>query len=170
MKLKTQNSKLKTFVPIIIFILLIDLLGCEAFVRKFTRKKKKEDMAAEELVLAPEEYKDTMTKEERYRQYFLFWKSWQDELIESLLQKKSNKKQVSCAQEAIKNLENLRQMLNTQMQKKLDVYINKMKTLKDSIAGDTYGANSSTFMEKADQIKMNILRDFSFKKIESSLI
>jgi hypothetical protein len=169
MRLKNQNSGLKTFSAIIILILIFDLVGCEAFVKKFTRKKKTEEKE-EELVLAPEEYKDTMTKEERYRQHFEFWKSWQTELYESLLQKKSNKKQVDCANEAIKNLFSMRQMLNLEKQKKLDIYINQMKNLKDSIESDTYGYNTSTYMQKADSIRMNILRDFSYKKIESSLL
>jgi len=160
----------RKFVAIIIFVLLVNFVGCEALARKFTRKKKTEDKVAEELVLAPEEYKDTRTKEEVYRQYFEFWKSWQSELYESLLQKKSNKKQVDCAQQAINNLMNMRQMLNPDKQKKLDVYINKMKQLRDSIAADIYGNNSTTYTEKADRIKMNVLRDFSYKKIESSLL
>ena len=160
----------KAFMIFVFSLLVIDLVGCDAFVRKFTRKKKKEDMALEELVLAPEEYKDTMTKEQRYRQYFLFWKSWQDELIESLLQKKSNKKQVDCANEAIKNLLSIQTLLNTEKQKKLEKYINQMQQLKDSISSDIYGNNISTYMEKADHIKMNILRDFSYKKVAASLL
>ena len=76
------------------YLLLATLIGCEAFVRKFTRKSK--NPVEEVMVLAPEEYKGPQqTKEELYRQYFLFWKSWQDELIESLLQNKSNKKKVN---------------------------------------------------------------------------
>lgn len=159
----------RAFASIIIFILAVNLIGCESFVKKFTRKKKIEG-PQEELVLAPEEYKDTRTAEEKYRQYFEFWKSWQTELYESLLQKKSNKKQVSCANEAIKNLYSLRQMLNQEKQKKLDIYINQMNSLKDSIALDTYGYNSFTYMQKVDSIRMNILRDFSYKKTEGSLL
>jgi len=152
----------------IVLILIIDLAGCEAFVRKFTRKNKREK--EEVLVLAPEEYKDTRTQEERYREFFTFWKSWQDELIDSLLQKKSNKKLKTCADQAIKNLLDMRKMLNPEKQKRLDIYIDRMNLLRDSIASDIYGNNSATYMEKADQIKMSILKEFSYKDIANFLI
>ena len=155
--------------PIIIFILILDLVGCETIAKKFTRKRKTEDKV-EELVLAPEEYKDTRPKIEIYRDYFDYWKSWQSELYESLLQKKSNKKQVDCADQAIKNLFSMRKMLNVDAQKKLDVYINRMKQLRDSIASDIYGNNSSTYMEKAEQLRMSIIKDFSCRKIQDYLI
>lgn len=68
--------------------LILNMIGCEAFVRKFTRKAKKEQR--EEMVLVPQEYqKPKLTKEQEYRHYFLYWQSWQDELIGSLRQRKS---------------------------------------------------------------------------------
>src|SRR3989338_7136675 len=113
---------------LVISFLIVNLLGCDAFVRKFTRKTKKENLPQKEMVLAPEEWSGPqMTSEQMYRQYFLFWKSWQDELIETLLQKKSQKKQIDCSLEAIKNLLNLRALLNSDSQKKLDNYINQIK-------------------------------------------
>ena len=86
----------------------MNLLGCEAFTRKFTRKSKKPD-ATVEMVLTPEEYKGPeMSKEELYRQYYLYWSSWQEELINALTQKSSLKKKIDCAQEAAKNLMNMK--------------------------------------------------------------
>ena len=71
--------KIKQLVLFFICCLMIaGLVGCDAFVRKFTRKPKKERITKEEMVLVPEEYKSTMTQEQMYRQYFLFWQSWQD--------------------------------------------------------------------------------------------
>jgi len=67
-------------------ILLSVLSGCETMARKFTRKSKKPGQPVQ-MVLAPEEYKGPdMSKEELYRQYFLFWKSWHDELENALIQ------------------------------------------------------------------------------------
>ena len=159
----------KALLVAISWLLIINLIGCEAFVKKFTRKKKGEEKE-EILVIAPEEYKDTRTAEQKYRDAFDFWKSWQDELVESLLQKKSNKKIKSCADEAIKNLLEMRAMLNIEKQKALDVYIDRMKSLKKSIESDIYGNNSSTYMEKADQLKMNISQKFSYRDVAKYLI
>ncbi|MFA5150687.1 MAG: hypothetical protein WC433_07270, partial [Candidatus Omnitrophota bacterium] len=76
-----MRSKRRWFLLFTFYFLLFTLCGCEAFVRKFTRKSKK-DKVPVEMVLAPEEWKGPqMTKEEQYRQYFVFWQSWQDELI-----------------------------------------------------------------------------------------
>lgn len=146
------------------------LVGCDAFVRKFTRKSKKENIPQEEMVLAPEDYKGPgMSKEELYRQYFLFWKSWADELIESLLQRKSQKKQLDCAEEGIKNLINLRALLNETTQQKLDVYISELKDLKSAVGKDLYGNNAANNAHDAERIKINILQKFSYDKISKDI-
>jgi hypothetical protein len=159
----------QTILLVTSYSLLVTIIGCEAFVRKFTRKPKKEDLPQEEMVLAPEEYKSNISKEDLYRQYFLFWKSWQSELIESLVQKRSNKKQVDCIDEAIKNLLNLRTLLNAEKQQKLDAYIARMQELRGAIASDIYSNSVSTNAQAAERLKMNILRDFSYDKIKDYL-
>jgi hypothetical protein len=151
--------------------LISNLIGCEAFVRKFTRKPKKDNLQREEMVLVPQEYKKPqLTKEEEYRQYLLYWKSWQDELIESLSGSTNHKKQVGCVNEALSNLAQLRSLLNAEKQKKLDVYMTKLKELQDSIVKDIYCKSSSRHHYSAERIKMNILRQFSYPQIKDSLI
>lgn len=173
-----MKSKRKSyFLPFVIYpsfviwimSVVILVTGCDAFVRKFTRKKKSDNLPREEMVLAPQEYKPSMDKEQLYRQYFLFWQSWQEELIESLTQNKSQKKQIDCVQQAIKNLFDLRLFLDEDRQKKLDVYINRMKELQDSLVKDTYTSNVSIYIRDAESIKRGILRDFSFNKIKKYL-
>lgn len=156
---------------VLIAVFIFSSLGCEAFVRKFTRKKKKDAMPQEEIVLAPEEWKGAqMTKEQIYRQYFLFWKAWQDELIDALQQRRSQKKQIDCSLEAIKNLISLRPLLNEDTQKTLDKYINQLKDLRDALGRDFYGGNIAANVNKAERIKRNILRDFSYNKIKNNLL
>lgn len=154
-----------------IYLLIFNLIGCDAFVRKFTRKSKKENLPQEEMVLVPEEYKGPqMSKEQLYRQYFEFWKSWHNELIESLLQYRSLKKKVDCTDEAIKNLLSLRALLKEDKQKKLDTYIAKLKDFRDQIADDIYGTNNSFNRDVAEHLKMDILRDFSYHKISKDIV
>ncbi len=171
MKLKTQDLKVKLLLLVTSCSLLVTTLGCDAFVRKFTRKVKKENLPKEELVLAPEEYKPPkMTKEEVYRQYFLYWKSWHDELINSLSTGgASQKKQLDCANEAIKNLQDIRKTLQDSGQKGLDVYINQLKDLRDKIAQDLYGNDISGNRLTAERIRRSIMRDFSYDKIKNYL-
>lgn len=151
--------------------LVAALAGCDAFVRKFTRNSKKDAQAKQDLVLAPEEYKPPKTtKEEVYRHYFLYWKSWHDELINALLGEASNKKQADCANEALKNLVELRRTLQPEKQKKLDVYIKQLQDLKNSIEQDSYGNIVSMNRLTAERIRLHIMRNFSYDKIKDYLI
>jgi len=172
MKFRIQDPKIKNIIyQFGICFLIFSLIGCDAFVRKFTRKSKKEELPQEEMVLSPEEYKGpNMTKEELYRQYFLYWKSWQDELIAALSYNGNYKKQLGSADEAINNLENLRSLLNLKMQKKLDAYINQLKDLRDSIKKDPYGNNVANNRLTSERIKMDILHDFSYRAVKDYLI
>ncbi|MFH1458333.1 MAG: hypothetical protein ABIG31_04110 [Candidatus Omnitrophota bacterium] len=163
--------KSKIILLVTSYCLLFTLTGCDAFVRKFTRKPKSQNISEEEMIVAPQEYKGAeMSRQEQYRQYFLFWRSWQDELIVSLQEKRSQKKQMDCIQEAIRNLENLRPLLNQRLQESLERYIEQEKALKDSIGRDVYGSNSSGNSSSAERIKRNILKDFSYSKIKDRFI
>lgn len=155
---------------IFIFFLVISVTGCEAFVRKFTRKPK-DKMKAEELVLVPEEYKPPkLSKEEKYRDTFLFWKNWHDELINYLSSSDNHKKQIDCAKESINSLQALRLLLNPDKKKSLDIYLNKMGILKSQISVDVYGAEVSSLRSDAEKLKRDIQREFSYDKIKKCLI
>ncbi|MCM8780638.1 MAG: hypothetical protein NC908_01765 [Candidatus Omnitrophica bacterium] len=168
--LHRSNGRFRCILAIsILYVLLFGIFGCEAVARKFTRKPKREP-PKEELVLVPEEYSGPqMTKEELYRQYFIFWKSWQGELVESLAYGTNQKKRIDTVTEAIKNLESMGTLLKEGSKTELDLYINQMKQLKDAIKKDIYGAHSHRYRLDAERIKANILRDFSYSKIKDSL-
>ncbi|MDD5115501.1 MAG: hypothetical protein PHW98_00300 [Candidatus Omnitrophica bacterium] len=157
------------FVFLLCCFLLPILSGCESFVRKFTRKSKKGDKPIE-MVLAPEEYKGpNMTKEELYRQYFLFWKSWQGELENALIQGLSLKKKTDCAEEALKNLIKMKSMLTEDTQKNLDAYVNMTIELLASIKSDIYGTDNSRNLQVARRIEMDVHKGFTYPKIRNYL-
>lgn len=162
--------RIKKVLCFILFgFLLLDLVGCESFVRKFTRKSKKSDQAVE-MVLVPEEYKGpNLTKEELYRQYFLYWKSWQDELINALNQKANLKKKVDCAQQALKHLVNMKMLLVPQARKNFDQQIARSNDLLSSMQSDVYGSNDARNARAANLNKANIEKDFIYPKIKNYL-
>jgi hypothetical protein len=165
-------SRRKIIFSIIAVFMIFNLLGCEAFVRKFTRKPKGPQVQ-ETPVLAPEEYKGPqISKEEQYRQFFVFWRSWQDELIQALLavDRPNYKKQVDCVKEAIKNLVSMRVYLKPEKQKKLDGFVVKMNDLKGLIVDDLYGRNLNWNRLKAEKLRRDIIRDLSFPKIKPYII
>jgi len=152
------------FMSCIAVFLVLNLMGCEAFVRKFTRKKK-DTGQKEEMVLAPVEYKPAMDHAQSYKQYLLFWKSWQDELISALLSNASVKKRLDCASQAIKNLISMKALLSQDKQAIMDKYIVRMIDLQEMVANDTYSRSASNHRQKAEDLKMDILREFSFNKV-----
>lgn len=164
-------KSLRISVSLLMVSLFFLLTGCEAFVRKFSHKPKKDTQGREEMVLVPEEYMGPlMSKEELYRQHFLFWKSWHEELISSLSGNTNRKKQLDSAEEAIGNLKNLKTLLNKDKQQKLDVYISRLESLKGTIAKDLYNNNATRNRDSAERIKQNILREFSYNHVKDYLI
>ena len=93
----------------IISSFLVSTVGCDAFVRKFTREKKKEEII--EPVLNPELksglFYDNDTK---YRNYFAYWRGWQDELIQAVLEPGMKRKQY-CINQALINLQKMSELL-----------------------------------------------------------
>jgi hypothetical protein len=154
---------------IVIAAFVFSTVGCEAFVRKFTRKPKKDRMPQEEMVVVPQEYNTPqLTKEEQFRNYFFYWKSWQDELIEALLDT-NQKKQVRCIDEAVKNLRELLPLLNADGQKVLNASLEKMNQLRGVLENDTYATQRALHRVTAETIKRNILKEFSAVKLKGYL-
>jgi hypothetical protein len=152
------------------FVLLITLVGCEAFVRKFTRKPKEENVQQPEMIVAPEEYeKPAMSKEEQYRLYFVYWKSWQDELIESLASSSNQKKYLSCADQAIENLTQLQKIFKPEKLARIGDYLLRSQKLRVAIAGDMYNQSTSAHRYEAEAIRRGVLRDLSYSKVKGDL-
>jgi hypothetical protein len=156
------------FVNVILFLCL-ELTGCESFGRKFTRKKK-EPAKPEEMVLAPEDYTQQLpNKEELYRQYYIYWQSWQDELIDSLAEDTNRKKAVDCISEAIKNFDNMKRLLREEIRTKAEGPVKSLAALKEEILKDEYLTGASSYIQTAERLRREIAREFSFDKIEDYL-
>lgn len=150
--------------------LIINLVGCEAIVRKFTRKPKLDETRREEMVLVPEEYKGSqMTKEETYRKSLTYWNSWQNELVTALLDKASYKKRVSCIKEAMKYLKEMQAMLKGSKREQFDTYMKRMLELQVSVTEDSSGYHLSRDHNTAEHLRLEILRYFSYGDIKDFL-
>ena len=165
-----KNYTLNALRSTLILFLIFSLVGCEAFVRKFTRKPKGEPKK-EELVLVPEEYQAPQrTNEQIYREYFMFWKSWHDELINAFVGNLSQKKQLDCLNEEVKNLKQLKPLLKEEKQRKLDEYLRQLDDLAQEIKKGRFGKTMDMQRMTAERIRRNIIKDFSFPKIKSELL
>lgn len=152
-----------------LFLVICSLSGCEAFVRKFTRKTKK--MVFEEPVIQPQEYPRTaLSQEELYRDYFLFWETWADELINFLKEDANAKKQKACADEALDNLTKMQSLLNEEKANSLQGLIVEFNTFKNILSENSLNrADISYLRNKLERIKAKIHRGFIFSKIKKDL-
>lgn len=168
-----RNYMLCAMRSVLFLFLVINLIGCEAFVRKFTRKPKDGDRK-DEIVMSPQEYANLLSREEQYRQYFMYWKAWQDELLTAMdvvAEQVNTKKLVDSASEALKNLVSMRELLNADYQKKLDLYINRAIDLRDGLNSyDQGGAYASVSRQEARKLRRDIMQNFSFPDIKKGLM
>lgn len=151
------------------FCLLVSLTGCEAFVRKFRRKPAEEKR--EESIIQPESYPDVaLNKDELYRDYFLFWESWADELVSFLNDTANVKKQKECIQQATDNLVKMQSLLNEEKARSLDTFAAELTTVKN-VLFQSYlnNADFSYLKKKMERIKAKVHQGFVFSKIKKDL-
>ena len=151
-------------------LLLVTLTGCEAFVRKFTRKPKGEPRK-ETPVIQPEVYPDVASSRgQLYKDYFLFWETWVEELLSNLSEKANLKKQKECANEALDNLTKMRSLLNDEKAKTLEPFIAEFTALKNTISAERLNSADFYYLRnKLERIKSKVHRNFIFSKIEKGL-
>lgn len=158
------KMKSRIWAAILVVMLVISFSGCEAFVRKFTRKKKEE---VKEVVVSPEEYPDNpYTPQENYRQHFTFWKLWQDEVISNLNAKANHKRLMSSVNEALKNLTAMQSLLREEQSGEMLKYVQETQSLRNNIAGDIYCSQADRHRSDAESIKRAVFRYFGFDKIK----
>lgn len=150
--------------------LLSTLIGCAAFVRKFTRKPRGEPKK-EEPVIQPEVYPDAAAdKDELYKDYSVFWEGWVDELMEFLDEKANFKKQRECAYEALDNLMKMRELLNEEKAKSLEPLMNEFTAVKTIIfAGRLSSSDYNYLKNKVERIRSRVHRHFAHSKIRKDL-
>jgi hypothetical protein len=150
----------------------MSLSGCETVRRKFVRKAKTEKENPEEVIYVPQEYPVQVTSnEDMYRNYYTFWKSWHQELIEVLSEGQNHKKQVECINEVISNLNKMKDLLVPDAQGGLNEYIQKVIPIQGEIVSNRSNPGNLAIMKaKLESIKSKIARDYIIKKIKQKII
>ena len=153
-----------------IFFFLFYLSGCQTLARKFTRKPKGEPKK-EEPVIQPEVYPDVAQgKDELYKDYFTFWESWADELIEFLNEKANSKKQKECAALALDNLIKMRELLKEEKAKSLEPKVIEFAAVKAIVfAGRLISSDYYYLKNKVERIKSMVHRNFAYSRIKQDL-
>ncbi len=151
---------------ILICVLLVTSIGCAGLQRKFTRKKKEEVKAGP--VITTYDYAKDLRVDELYRKRFLFWKSWQGELIERM--DGTYKKRMECYENAVMNLEEMRKYLSLARVKELDPFIEEIKSIDPDIKKKRLSRSEKYRMSHMlEMTKRRIDKQFSYSKVKDSL-
>jgi dsDNA-binding SOS-regulon protein len=147
------------------------LTGCENIRKKFTRKRKSKD-SQEQMIIVPRDYSaHPFPSDVMYKQYFIYWKSWNQELITSLNDAASHKKIVDCVEQSIINLNKMVTYLNEEKAKELSVYVKKTEDLKkEIIAAKAMPPSRMTMLRyDAERILSSVNRLFDLRKMKEHL-
>ncbi|MGE5280640.1 MAG: hypothetical protein ACM3L6_07860 [Deltaproteobacteria bacterium] len=119
---------------ILVLGVVLTMSGCETLRRKFTRKKRRA-AAQETMIVSPRDYSEhPFPNDTMYRQYFAYWKAWNQEWIASLADRDSHKKVLSCGDQTVANLEKMATYLKDEQRQELGGYVEQARALQGEIA------------------------------------
>jgi len=151
---------------IVILILCISLTGCAALQRKFVRKKKKEEKIS--AVITTHDYSKELRVDELYKKHFVFWKSWQSELIDKM--DFNYKKRVTCFDNIIESLNEMRKYLADSKAEELEQFIKEIKSIDPDIKKKRLSKNRKYKMKRLlERTKRQIDKNFSYAEVKDQL-
>ena len=149
----------------IALFLVFNIAGCAGLQKKFTRKKK-------ETVKMPRIYQvkkyDRKPTPELYRKHYVYWESFQSEMIMVLGQ--NHKKDMVCIEHIISNLSDMRNMLLPEKAAELEIHIERLAKIKDILAKEDLTRFNRTYVTMTlERESRYIKRGFVYKKVKDSL-
>lgn len=112
------------FKILIIIFVCISISGCAALKEKFTRKKPPQKITP---IIEIKDYSMSIKVDKLYKKHFVFWKSWEEELIQNL--DKNIKKRRLSYRESLMELKTLSSFLKQQKQEELKPYIKELEKM-----------------------------------------
>ncbi|MFC1703724.1 hypothetical protein ACFL1E_02945 [Candidatus Omnitrophota bacterium] len=166
----TKTEKLIAF--FIIACIGLECVGCAALKKKFTRKPKGKKKKTEDVVLIPEEYPiGSEDPEVRYKTHYLIYKAWHNELMLSLTPEGNRKRLGYCFEGILLNLEQMKGLLTTQKRKEIQVHIDAMVALRDTIDNDGMrSVHMIQYADTLDRIRKEIKLNFSYQIIGEFIV
>jgi len=151
----------------LIVIAALELTGCEAMQRKFTRKKKR-------TPIRPRFYQEgaaeTRPHLELYMMHYTYWKTWAEELVAKA--GTNNKRDLLASREALGHLRDMRKYLSEEKAKELDIYIENTRNITDQITegGGAPEMRIGYLKQKLDNIRARVVRNFYYKKVRDDIL
>jgi hypothetical protein len=144
--------------------------GCEAIVKKFTRKPKHAS-ARPSPVISFQDYSAGATPQERYRKHYLLFEYWNAELMDELQRAMMNAKRARRASgEAVQELRELRGLLQEPQRAMIDPVIDQRQRLDGQLKADVLTAaqreSAGRLLERQTR---QLHRGLSPRKVEDKL-
>jgi len=148
---------------LIIFLLCASLCGCGGLQRKFARKKKEETRITP--VITTYDYSKELRADELYRKHFLFWKSWQTELIDRM--GGTYKKRIECYDYTIASLAEMKKYLKDPKASELEKFIVRIKTIDPEVKEPRLSKSQQyRIRQLLESTKRQMDKLFSYNKVK----
>lgn len=155
----TLNPIRYLFLAVFVLVLCAAVSGCgPTWKRKFVRKRAPQEPDAV-FSYQPQDYQREPNIE-RYKRHFIFWKSWQEELITKL--GNNRKADARAFEEALKDLGEMKTCLKDDKAAELDIYIKKLEGFSDSYSTGQFDVVRSNQM-KTDLSRLMLKIDKAFR-------
>jgi hypothetical protein len=107
-----------------------------------------------------------------YKQYFYYWKSWNDELVAALSERETSKKIVFSAEQTLSHLVKMRSYLKEEKGKDLDLLIEEARSLSGAIIASPVMLPSQydAFRYRAERLLARVNRGFDSRKVKEMLL
>ena len=154
---------MKNYKVIITGLLFVALTaaGCGAIKDKIKFKHKKEEPAQKYQLF--EDYA-RVSKTERYKKYYLYWRSWHEEWINRLGD--NSLRDIRNSEETIGNLVRMQELLPEEKQIELQRHLDTLKKIKDTMSGKS---NSGLLRSRLESEKRLIEKKFSYSDVKDLL-
>lgn len=167
-----MNRRFRYFsAMVVIFSCIFMMTGCETLRKKFTRKRKRTE-STEPVVVVPRDYSaHPFPNDVLYKQYFVYWKSWNQELISSLTDMENYKKIKSCADQALINLKKMQTYLQDDKARELEAYVKKTDDLARRIEHAQYlpPAQMKALRYDAERLLSGVNKKFDLSSMRDHL-
>lgn len=158
--------KSKALRYIVVLILCISFTGCATLQKKFVRKKKKEEKAAP--VITMYDYSKDLRVDELYKKHFLFWKTWQLELIGRL--DATYKMRNDCYDHIIANLMEMQEYLASPKREELRPFLERIKSIEPMIRKRRLSKSEKyRITQLLEDTQLQIEKRFSYSDVKGFL-
>ncbi len=147
---------------ILIVVLITNLGGCAELRRKFIRKKKpkKEEFS----FYRPEEYK-AKPPHERYQEHYILWHNWHLDL--ERMEGTSHLRDMRSLDESLRHLTAMRDLLEEEKAKELDVQVKHMETVKEKIKKTKKDVVKDPHSRKViERVERIIINSFTYNRMK----